>query len=738
MSVSLYQQFVRDNENDAAVCKAFDALLSDDAAALSALSDQAKRELIDALGRMIQNPQFELMAKSLQLRLGERFESFVPTLFRDAAARTSIPTLETLFAGLDRNRDLYRRLRNAQGDNRLQMSLFIAARGLLPRVDYDMAHDSGFIALMLGCLYLTGGGSISSGMEFGNAGAEGARLLLGDHYRDAYIAMHLPFENPGLFPLTSEMTTTQESFITRKMGVFNGSDLYVAAAGGYGTMDEALSVLALMMNGAMPPKDIVLLESTKDGQFWLPFFEYLNALIASGAVSPAVRDLISYARDNDEFAKTVAYIQRRKREEEDSETGFDARFTTAHPKQDKMLRETVRADRELIDTVFSDLDRKRTVSVFGPEGSVYDAAYAEDGAALAQALDGNAALAGANILVNGTGTFGDHVRSAAQNLSRGALLSVQRALDPKIDSGASDKSGVVRFYNDAFFKAAMMYHSSAAVFYPGGINTQSALFEIMTLMQTLQIPHFPVVLVGGKEKWAHFDELARSFVAYGTIGQDDLEYNPETKKGLYTIVETTADAARFLETSGFTKNTPQFTQRPHKEPSSQADDHAALYVRELKKRDFTAQEAAAIAHRLVHEVKINPAQALARSPDLLSGMNRGATRALAKKEHAEGYSVYTRMLAGALSLGNDGESLRRVTTPQKSGAQPKSNLTGRLFQTAQTAIQQGTSPTAAARKLVGNVTAKDVNFPLHSGMRQPGVLPLAPLPLFIQPGLARM
>ncbi|MCA9295657.1 MAG: LOG family protein, partial [Phycisphaerales bacterium] len=78
------------------------------------------------------------------------------------------------------------------------------------------------------------------------------------------------------------------------------------------------------------------------------------------------------------------------------------------------------------------------------------------------------------------------------------------------------------------------------VIFPGGFGTIDEYFESLTLMQTLKIAPFPVVLIG-TEFWGGLLSWIRDTLdaRYHTIGHDDLE--------LFHLTDDVDEAVRIIE-----------------------------------------------------------------------------------------------------------------------------------------------------------------------------------------------
>jgi uncharacterized protein (TIGR00730 family) len=81
------------------------------------------------------------------------------------------------------------------------------------------------------------------------------------------------------------------------------------------------------------------------------------------------------------------------------------------------------------------------------------------------------------------------------------------------------------FELDYFFarKYLLTHFSIAFVIFPGGFGTMDELFEILTLVQTHNMPRMPIILIG-KGYWSPFIEwLSHEVLKRGAITKDALE-----------------------------------------------------------------------------------------------------------------------------------------------------------------------------------------------------------------------
>ena len=69
----------------------------------------------------------------------------------------------------------------------------------------------------------------------------------------------------------------------------------------------------------------------------------------------------------------------------------------------------------------------------------------------------------------------------------------------------------------------LVKYAIAFIIMPGGLGTIDELTEVLTLMQTLKIKPFPVVLFNGEYWQGLLDWLQSSVLARGFISEDDLD-----------------------------------------------------------------------------------------------------------------------------------------------------------------------------------------------------------------------
>jgi uncharacterized protein (TIGR00730 family) len=88
--------------------------------------------------------------------------------------------------------------------------------------------------------------------------------------------------------------------------------------------------------------------------------------------------------------------------------------------------------------------------------------------------------------------------------------------NPYISPGLS-----FRFHYFALRKMHFMLRARAIVSFPGGFGSFDELFEVLTLMQTKKVDHFPVILVG-KAFWTEMVDF-KKMIEFGVIDENDMQ-----------------------------------------------------------------------------------------------------------------------------------------------------------------------------------------------------------------------
>lgn len=92
-----------------------------------------------------------------------------------------------------------------------------------------------------------------------------------------------------------------------------------------------------------------------------------------------------------------------------------------------------------------------------------------------------------------------------------------------------------------FFTRKVMFvkYASAYIVFPGGFGTLDELFEVMTLMQTDKIQHFPIILVGESFWRDSLLWIKKELLQNKLIGEDDLN--------LFKLVDSKDDIKQCIE-----------------------------------------------------------------------------------------------------------------------------------------------------------------------------------------------
>ncbi|GCD91035.1 cytokinin riboside 5'-monophosphate phosphoribohydrolase [Nocardioides sp. LS1] len=161
----------------------------------------------------------------------------------------------------------------------------------------------------------------------------------------------------------------------------------------------------------------------------------------------------------------------------------------------------------------------------GPAISVFGSARtAADHPTYAQAEEVGRKLAEANFAVI-TGGGPGSMEAANKGASQAGGVSVGLGIELPFESGLNqwvDKGINFRY----FFARKTMFikYSQGYVVLPGGVGTLDELFEALTLVQTVKVTRFPIVLLGTTYWRGLLDWMRDTQLAEGTISQRDLDF----------------------------------------------------------------------------------------------------------------------------------------------------------------------------------------------------------------------
>nr|WP_220481775.1 TIGR00730 family Rossman fold protein [Nocardioides ginsengisegetis] len=161
----------------------------------------------------------------------------------------------------------------------------------------------------------------------------------------------------------------------------------------------------------------------------------------------------------------------------------------------------------------------------GPAISVFGSARtAADHPTYALAEEVGRKLAEANFAVI-TGGGPGSMEAANKGASQAGGVSVGLGIELPFESGLNqwvDKGINFRY----FFARKTMFikYSQGYVVLPGGVGTLDELFEALTLVQTVKVTRFPIVLLGTTYWQGLLDWMRDTQLAEGTISQRDLDF----------------------------------------------------------------------------------------------------------------------------------------------------------------------------------------------------------------------
>src|SRR5437867_2891563 len=156
---------------------------------------------------------------------------------------------------------------------------------------YDLARAVGRSFARRGWAVVTGGGP--GLMEAANRGAKDEGGL------SVGLGIQLPQEQT--LNAWLDLSYDFKHFYARKVCFVKASEGFVTCPGGWGTGDELFEALVLIQTAKIDHFPVVLLG---DGQ-WTLFRTWSERMVSDGTLAPGDLDVVTYAEDPDEAARTV-------------------------------------------------------------------------------------------------------------------------------------------------------------------------------------------------------------------------------------------------------------------------------------------------------------------------------------------------------------------------------------------------------------------------------------------------
>ncbi len=173
------------------------------------------------------------------------------------------------------------------------------------------------------------------------------------------------------------------------------------------------------------------------------------------------------------------------------------------------------------------------ISIFGSARTPKDSPYYK----MAEETAAEAAKAGLAVITGGGGGIMEAANKGAFDTGgKSAGLNIQLPQEQK-----PNEFQTLELHFKYFFARKTMFTKYACgfVIMPGGFGTLDELFEALTLMQTLKMSHFPVVMMG-KDYWAGLlDWIKDVMVAEKTISPEDVH--------LYSLTDDPKEAIEIIK-----------------------------------------------------------------------------------------------------------------------------------------------------------------------------------------------
>ena len=120
-------------------------------------------------------------------------------------------------------------------------------------------------------------------------------------------------------------------------------------------------------------------------------------------------------------------------------------------------------------------------------------------------------------------------RGAAQGKGKSVGLNITLPTEQK---GNRYANLPLQFHYFFSRKVCFVKYSVGFIFMPGGFGTLDEFFEVLTLVQTLRIPHFPMILVGtkfwkGLLEWIQAEVARRNYINLSDMNLFKVTDDPE-------------------------------------------------------------------------------------------------------------------------------------------------------------------------------------------------------------------
>ena len=176
------------------------------------------------------------------------------------------------------------------------------------------------------------------------------------------------------------------------------------------------------------------------------------------------------------------------------------------------------------------------VSVFGSSRTRPDHLYYKLAEQTAAAL----ARAGLGVITGGGGGI---MEAANKGALEAGGLSVGLNIEIPEEQVANPYQNLSLSFR-YFFARKMMFmkYAQAFIIFPGGFGTMDEFFESLTLIQTMKMAHFPVILMG-RSFWSGLLDWVKSEMleAQGNISPEDLD--------IFSVTDDPAEAVRIVRGS---------------------------------------------------------------------------------------------------------------------------------------------------------------------------------------------
>ncbi|OGX18849.1 MAG: hypothetical protein A3K83_06550, partial [Omnitrophica WOR_2 bacterium RBG_13_44_8b] len=306
-------------------------------------------------------------------------------------------------------------------------------------------------------------------------------------------------------------------FFTRKIGFLKKAVVIFVLPGGYGTLNELFECLILKYRGYMNNIPIVLVGK----KFYDGLTPVLREIEKRGYLKVRLEDLLCLVNSKQEVVKIINNLP-------------------LAPRQNNKRIDDKVVKREFFKAISKLQNFGPALGIVGAHSTTRGSIYWQITKDIARQLTSS----GIPLIYFGSTGISEAAWEGSQEAKnhnkalecKTASLFINHDYKKYLDTAEI----CVNFHYKFVQKTMLIRHAKLGyIFFPGGLETLDALFEVLCLMQTGKIQRAPVILVG-REFWRLLvNWLVKTLEPFGVISKEDL--------GLLQVVDTSREAVKIIK-----------------------------------------------------------------------------------------------------------------------------------------------------------------------------------------------